>query len=310
MISEKRRQHLIQLGLSRRDSPQCIERGKQLGLSNVGRHLSEEQRQKISNSSKGRKAWNKGLTKEIHSSVARIAEANSGCIPWNKGRRNVYRQETLESMTVSQRLRRQEEGAFKTEDAVLLYQEGKGCKETARLLDSSYSSVQRRLGPLGLLRDKGSGNRGRKFETEHCKAISEGRKRLLSNPVIKERLLMAENNPFYGHKHKPETIEAMKLKVSKLMSGEGNPQWQGGKSFEPYSSYFKREARKQAYIRDNYQCQRCDIIHEGNHGELVAHHKDADKKNCNMENLITLCRPCHGKIIMRARWSKEVLKTQ
>lgn len=144
---------------------------------------------------------------------------------------------------------------------------------------------------------------------EHRNDISKGWKKLLSDPAVKERLCMGANNPFYGHKHKKSTIDAMKLKLSVLLSGENNPQWRGGRSFEPYTYEFKRKIRHQVYKRDNYQCQECGVKHEPNSGRLVAHHKDENKQNCCLDNLVTLCQHCHGITAMNARWGKEVIKS-
>lgn len=44
--------------------------------------------------------------------------------------------------------------------------------------------------------------------------------------------------------------------------------------------------------RDNYKCVEC-----GKKEELVIHHIDYDKTNCEMDNLITLCKECHYKTI-------------
>jgi len=223
-----------------------------------------------------------------------------GVIPWNKGKKGVYTEEVLAGMRLHAL------ADVSTNEIIKLYQQGKSCYEIARLLNSNYSVVWRRLIPTGLLRDRGAGNRSRVFSIEHCKAISEGRKKFLSNPVNKEKYCMGQNNPFYGKKHNPKTIAAMKVKLSILLSGENNPQWQGGKSFLPYTSTFKRRIRHWVYVRDNYTCQQCGISHEAGSGRLVAHHRDTDKNNSYMDNLITLCRPCHGKISMGARWGKEV----
>lgn len=54
----------------------------------------------------------------------------------------------------------------------------------------------------------------------------------------------------------------------------------------------------------------CGTQYSAGSGRLVAHHKDVDKNNCLLNNLITLCRHCHGVITMGARWSKEVVKIQ
>jgi len=192
--------------------------------------------------------------------------------------------------------------------AIALYNNRFSIKKVAQWVGTSPSIIQRYFSRLGICRDKGWFNRGRKLDKIHCLNISNGWKKLLSNPAELERLRKGANNPFYGKKHNPETLEAMKAKLSVLFSGDKNPQWQGGISLEPYHKDFKK-IRRGIYERDNYTCQECGIIHDGNCGMLVAHHKDTDKLNGNIDNLITLCRPCHGKITMRARWGKEVAIT-
>ncbi len=71
-----------------------------------------------------------------------------------------------------------------------------------------------------------------------------------------------------------------------MYSLEGNPNWNGGTSFEKYPKEFYLI---KTYIRerDNYICQIC-----GDCGNSV-HHIDYIKNNNNKNNLITLCRSCH-----------------
>jgi hypothetical protein len=76
--------------------------------------------------------------------------------------------------------------------------------------------------------------------------------------------------------------------------GTKNPCWQGGISFEPYSPQFNILFRKKILKRDQCTCQLCrkkpqDIR------KLHPHHIDYDKKNCEEDNLITLCHSCHSK---------------
>ncbi len=83
-------------------------------------------------------------------------------------------------------------------------------------------------------------------------------------------------------------------------SGENNPFWQGGISFEPYSPKFNKKLKKQIKIRDNYTCQECE-----KQGKNV-HHIDYNKKNSKSENLITLCKSCHTKTnFKRKDWAKH-----
>ena len=194
--------------------------------------------------------------------------------------------------------------------AVELYRRDLSIKQIGVIMNVGPSILTRRFKKLGISKDKGWRFRGKNFTIEHRNAISIGQKRLRNDPVEKERLCMGKNNPFYGHNHKPETIENMKVKLKGMMAGAKNPQWQGGKSLESYGYAFKRIIRHQVYQRDNYTCQKCGAQYNAGSGRLIAHHKDAKKDNCLLNNLITFCRPCHGKITMGARWNKEVAKIQ
>jgi hypothetical protein len=71
--------------------------------------------------------------------------------------------------------------------------------------------------------------------------------------------------------------------------GEKSPSWQGGKSFEPYTTDWTKTLKRAIRERDNYICQICS-----QYGDKV-HHIDYNKANCNSENLITLCESCHSK---------------
>lgn len=74
-----------------------------------------------------------------------------------------------------------------------------------------------------------------------------------------------------------------------------NNNWRGGKSFEPYSIAFNRSLKDAIRKRDNFICQICNQASKLSKRTLCVHHIDYDKNNCNPKNLISLCRPCHGK---------------
>lgn len=71
--------------------------------------------------------------------------------------------------------------------------------------------------------------------------------------------------------------------------GNNNPNWQGGKSYEPYTIDWTETLKRSIRERDNYICQLCS-----QYGKDV-HHIDYNKENCEIYNLITLCEGCHGK---------------
>ena len=69
------------------------------------------------------------------------------------------------------------------------------------------------------------------------------------------------------------------------MIGKGNPNYKDGKS---YSKLFK-ELRVVIRERDEHKCVTCDET-----TNLVVHHIDHTPWHNTSENLITLCRNCHG----------------
>ena len=111
-------------------------------------------------------------------------------------------------------------------------------------------------------------------------------------------------------KEEADRIKSVLSEIGKTLTGEKNPGWKGGISFEPHSPDFNKKLKEKIRKRDNYICQLCGI-EEYEHivGEkqqkLVVHHIDYDKKNSNEFNLITLCRRCNAKVNgEREYWTK------
>jgi hypothetical protein len=110
-----------------------------------------------------------------------------------------------------------------------------------------------------------------------------------------------------GYRHSMET----RVKIGAAISGEGNGNWLGGMSREPYaliwgSGLFKKSIRE----RDGQTCQNPEC--KKNCNILSIHHIDYDKKNCDLKNLITLCRACNGRAnFNRAFWEagyREIIR--
>jgi hypothetical protein len=78
-------------------------------------------------------------------------------------------------------------------------------------------------------------------------------------------------------------------KKSKKYCMENNPNWKGGKSFELYPEGWHKELKTTIRKRDRFICKIC-----GKNGYHV-HHIDYNKKNLDLNNLITLCGSCHTK---------------
>ena len=119
--------------------------------------------------------------------------------------------------------------------------------------------------------------RGRKLSEETKKKMSE---------FAKRRIFSEETRRKISERHKG--------KIGQLACN-----WQGGKSFEPYSVDWTNDLKESIRKRDNYVCRECGIHQEElNMGQLTKldiHHIDYNKKNLNPDNLISLCRICHMK---------------
>ena len=80
-----------------------------------------------------------------------------------------------------------------------------------------------------------------------------------------------------------------KIKLSEIHRGERGSNWRGGISFELYGFDWTKLLKHSIRTRDCFVCQIC-----GKNGWII-HHIDYNKKNCNPDNLITLCNSCHAK---------------
>lgn len=139
---------------------------------------------------------------------------------------------------------------------------------------------------------------GKKLTEEHKKHISLGvKKRNLKHTVEfkqKQSKRMKSDNPMEN----PNTRE----KVSESLRGSKSPNWKGGISFEPYSIDWTETLRRSIKERDHYLCKVCN-----QYGNSI-HHIDYNKKNCNPNNLITLCKKCHGKTDRNRNYWMRFLK--
>lgn len=89
---------------------------------------------------------------------------------------------------------------------------------------------------------------------------------------------------------------------SEVQAGDGNPNWKGGADDEyPFGSNWEEQRRK-ALERDEV-CQRCG--EDGSGARLSVHHitprrsfdkSDLETEANDLDNLITLCMPCHGSV--------------
>jgi len=121
--------------------------------------------------------------------------------------------------------------------------------------------------------------------------------------------LQHQINPNYGMKGKKfseESINKMvKIKLGKNnpMFGKGgilSPTWQGGKSFEPYTTHFNKYFKQSILQRDGFVCFKCGMRNEDSavlfKRGLAVHHINYDKKLTIPENCCVLCIRCNAEV--------------
>lgn len=136
-------------------------------------------------------------------------------------------------------------------------------------------------------------NKGRKYSKKTIQRMSEGAKRRikrdgnLNSPFVKGHIPW--NKGLKGEEYKKHFKNGFKhiSELNRKKLKEKNPAWRGGRSFIDYGKEWVKIRNK---IRKN-QCERC-----GNNENLMVHHKDFNKRNNSLENLMTVCRSCHTTI--------------
>jgi 5-methylcytosine-specific restriction endonuclease McrA len=102
-----------------------------------------------------------------------------------------------------------------------------------------------------------------------------------------------EKNPFFNKNH----TEEVKDKIRKAHLQEKNPNWKGGTSV----AFYSRLARENLVQK----CCICNSI-----DKLEIHHKNKDRKDNRLENIIILCKSCHSKAHNRLKNIKNKEKTE
>jgi len=126
-------------------------------------------------------------------------------------------------------------------------------------------------------------NKKKKVECEKC-----GKEVLKKKDRVEKRKNLYCSNDCYYEDKKEKVI------------GENNSNWKGGSSYEEYPEKFNKKLKRQIRERDNHTCQMCGASEEYCKDVfdrvLEVHHLDENKQNCDKQNLISVCRSCHGKL--------------
>lgn len=94
---------------------------------------------------------------------------------------------------------------------------------------------------------------------------------------------------------------------------EKNPNWQGGKSFEPYCVKFNEELKEKVREKYGRRCFLCSKTEAKNGRKLSVHHIDYDKDaGCNGKKwlLVPLCISCHSKTNSNRDYWESIIRAK
>lgn len=127
---------------------------------------------------------------------------------------------------------------------------------------------------------------GKKLSERHKRKISETNRKSMGSEKHRKRmsiLMSGENNPMFGKR------------------GKHSPGWKGGISCEPYCDvWLDKDFKESIKQRDGYRCMNSNCWKTSK--RLSIHHIDYIKKNCNPNNLITLCTSCNSRANKDREW--------
>ncbi len=236
-----------------------------------GKHHSEKTKSKMSksmmgenNPNYGKHTWSKGLSKETDKRLSNSA------VKISKTRKRLFK-----------------EGKLKNWNAGLTKETDVKLKRSAEKIKKSWANEEVRSKQIKAIR---KACRTKDFKEKMNKMVTE----LWKNEKFREKH-SGKNHYLYGKSLPEET----KIKISEAQKGEKSWNWQGGKSFEPYSPDFNYSLKEMIRERDGRRCQECGKPEGWRHHAL--HHIDYDKRNCNPINLITLCLRCN----LKANYKRE-----
>lgn len=92
------------------------------------------------------------------------------------------------------------------------------------------------------------------------------------------------------------------------MSSKGNSNYVHGNGSRGYPVTWTNSFKRLIRDRDGFVCQLCYMTEEQHNQKLCVHHIDFDKLNLSPENLITLCKYCHGKF--HGKYTREKCKEE
>lgn len=151
-------------------------------------------------------------------------------------------------------------------------------------------------------------NYGKPRDPETCLKISTTKREHPSYPSdeTRKKMSLAKKNRTFSPEHRAKIGAAnsrriipdeVKIKISTTLMGkycgENHPNWQGGKSYEPYCPKWTEDLRRRIRAFFDHMCVCCGKTTEENTEELSCHHVSYDKMVCCNDMPARFAALCH-----------------
>lgn len=247
-------------------------------------------------SRKGTPAWSKGLTKDTDPRVKAMADkmviVKMGNIPWNKG----LTKEDHPSLALIGSYRK---GHTKENDPIIA-RHAKEMKGRLPWNTGLTMDVHPGLKAISIKKT------GRTKETDAgvlSQSIKKTGRNKSNDPSVQRQSQKLTGRTKATHPY----LVAMAEKRKKY-HGDKSFAWKGGISLESYPDTFNISLKRYVRDRDGHICQGCGVSEKHCRRKLDVHHIDYDKINVDKDNLISLCRSCHGRVNENREYWKRLLK--
>lgn len=296
------------------------EHKRKISESNKGKHINfipwnkgktKDDFPQMSNSGvkKGNISWNKGTSGIMKANSGSFKKGSvplvpfeKGHIPWNKGTK--YNQYLIDKIKISRqpyiltsKKRQMVNCICSICGEEYLRSQYQIEKDEKKYCSKKCASLSRRKGKYVKCQTCGKEFWVQAYKLEEKYLKNVGETKYCSMECAKSTQIKKGDKPWnkdipWSNEVRGKFKETWAKRLLTYKSSD-HPNWQGGKSFEPYPVSFNNSLKRYIADRDNHTCQLCGKTENEVGYKLCKHHIDYDKNNCDEKNLISLCRSCH-----------------
>lgn len=171
-----------------------------------------------------------------------------------------------------------------------------------------------RVFPTEVIEKIRKSNEGRVVSEETKRKLHDSHLGISPTSETREKLRRAhlgEKSYWFGKHFSEETRKKQsKMARERLRDPSNHPNWQGGKSFEPYCIKFNERIKEECRNKYGRRCFLCNKFENENQRKLSVHHVDYNRnQGCDDVEwrLVPLCDSCHAKTNRNREYYEDLI---